>query len=44
MSEWTWELRIGVPDSEGSPIRVVLPDRAAIVPPGEICTLLLPED
>jgi trehalose/maltose hydrolase-like predicted phosphorylase len=38
------QLRIGVPDSEESPIRVVLPDRAVTVAPGETCTLLLPED
>ncbi|GHB31519.1 family 65 glycosyl hydrolase [Streptomyces umbrinus] len=37
-------LRIGVPDSEESPIRVVLTDRAVTVAPGETCTLLLPED
>ncbi|MGX1910118.1 glycoside hydrolase family 65 protein [Streptomyces phaeochromogenes] len=38
------QLRIGVPDSEESPIRVVLTDRAVTVAPGETCTLLLPED
>ncbi|MFI2368076.1 glycoside hydrolase family 65 protein [Streptomyces sp. NPDC018833] len=38
------QLRIGVPDSEESPIRVVLADRAVTVAPGETCTLLLPED
>ncbi|BBC29617.1 Trehalose 6-phosphate phosphorylase [Streptomyces graminofaciens] len=37
-------LRIGVPDSEEAPIRVVLPDRAVTVAPGETCTLLLRED
>ncbi|MGW2512249.1 glycoside hydrolase family 65 protein [Streptomyces scopuliridis] len=38
------QLRIGVPDSEESPIRVVLTDRAVSVAPGETRTLLLPED
>ncbi|MDW4910195.1 glycosyl hydrolase family 65 protein [Streptomyces sp. ADMS] len=37
------QLRIGVPDSEEAPIRVVLSDRAVTVAPGETCTLLLPE-
>ncbi|TLS41202.1 glycoside hydrolase family 65 protein [Streptomyces montanus] len=36
------QLGIGVPDSEESPIRVVLPDRAVTVAPGETCTLVLP--
>ncbi|MEU3145797.1 MULTISPECIES: glycoside hydrolase family 65 protein [unclassified Streptomyces] len=35
-------LRIDVPDSEQSPIRVVLADRAVTVAPGETCTLALP--
>ncbi|MBL3668881.1 glycoside hydrolase family 65 protein [Streptomyces sp. M2CJ-2] len=35
-------LRIGVPDSEQSPIRVVLADRAVTVAPGETCRLVLP--
>ncbi|MFE7814307.1 glycoside hydrolase family 65 protein [Streptomyces sp. NPDC057433] len=35
-------LRIDVPDSEQSPIRVVLADRAVTVAPGETCTLVLP--
>ncbi|MFJ6556172.1 glycoside hydrolase family 65 protein [Streptomyces luteogriseus] len=38
------QLRLGVPDSEESPIRVVLPDRAVTVAPGEVCTLRLPQD
>ncbi|MXM64679.1 glycoside hydrolase family 65 protein [Streptomyces sp. HUCO-GS316] len=38
------QLRLGVPDSGESPIRVVLTDRAVTVAPGETCTLLLPED
>ncbi|MET8946852.1 glycosyl hydrolase family 65 protein [Streptomyces sp. NPDC004542] len=36
-------LEIGVPDSEESPIRVVLADRAVTIAPGETCTLVLPE-
>ena len=36
------QLRIGVPDSEESPIRVVLTDRAVTIAPGETCTLVLP--
>jgi trehalose/maltose hydrolase-like predicted phosphorylase len=36
------QLRISVPDSEESPIRVVLPDRAVTVAPGDACTLVLP--
>ncbi|MDX3758495.1 glycoside hydrolase family 65 protein [Streptomyces mirabilis] len=36
------QLRIGVPDSEESPIRVVLADRAVSIAPGETCTLVLP--
>ncbi|ARF53400.1 glycoside hydrolase family 65 protein [Streptomyces gilvosporeus] len=35
-------LRITVPASEETPIRVVLPDRAVTVAPGETCTLKLP--
>ncbi|MDX3633422.1 MULTISPECIES: glycoside hydrolase family 65 protein [Streptomyces] len=35
-------LRIDVPDSEESPIRVVLPDRAVTIAPGETCALVLP--
>jgi trehalose/maltose hydrolase-like predicted phosphorylase len=37
------QLEIRVPDSEESPIRVVLADRAVTVAPGETCTLVLPE-
>lgn len=37
-------LRVGVPDSEESSIRVVLPDRAVTVAPGETCTLELNEE
>ncbi|KUO19301.1 glycoside hydrolase family 65 protein [Streptomyces dysideae] len=36
------QLEIGVPDSEESPIRVVLADRAVTIAPGETCTLVLP--
>ncbi|MEV5312470.1 glycosyl hydrolase family 65 protein [Streptomyces sp. NPDC052610] len=36
------QLEIRVPDSEESPIRVVLADRAVTVAPGETCTLILP--
>jgi trehalose/maltose hydrolase-like predicted phosphorylase len=36
------QLCIGVPDSEESPIRVVLADRAVSIAPGETCTLVLP--
>ncbi|MFI1332984.1 glycoside hydrolase family 65 protein [Streptomyces sp. NPDC020845] len=36
------ELCIRVPDSEESPIRVVLPDRAVTVAQGETCALVLP--
>lgn len=36
------QLEISVPDSEESPIRVVLADRAVTVAPGETCTLVLP--
>ncbi|MFI7296613.1 glycoside hydrolase family 65 protein [Streptomyces sp. NPDC050121] len=36
-------LQIGIPDSEETPIRVVLPDRAVTIAPGETCTLVLPE-
>jgi trehalose/maltose hydrolase-like predicted phosphorylase len=36
------QLRIGAPDSEESPIRVVLADRAVTIAPGETCTLVLP--
>ncbi|MER6404232.1 glycosyl hydrolase family 65 protein [Streptomyces viridosporus] len=35
-------LRVGVPSSEESPIRVVLADRAVTIAPGETCTLVLP--
>ncbi|MFF9815330.1 glycoside hydrolase family 65 protein [Streptomyces sp. NPDC014006] len=37
------QLEIDVPDSEESPIRVVLADRAVTIAPGETCTLVLPE-
>ncbi|SFG73866.1 glycoside hydrolase family 65 protein [Streptomyces mirabilis] len=37
------QLEIGVPDSEESPIRVVLADRAVTIAPGETCTLVLAE-
>ncbi|GAB2920871.1 glycoside hydrolase family 65 protein [Streptomyces heilongjiangensis] len=37
------QLEINVPDSEESPIRVVLADRAVTVAPGETCTLVLPD-
>ncbi|WP_369386572.1 glycoside hydrolase family 65 protein [Streptomyces sp. CG1] len=37
------QLDIAVPDSEESPIRVVLADRAVTIAPGETCTLTLPE-
>lgn len=37
------QLRIGVPDSEESPIRVVLADRAVTIAPGETCTLVRPQ-
>jgi trehalose/maltose hydrolase-like predicted phosphorylase len=36
------QLEIRVPDSEESPLRVVLADRAVTVAPGEICTLVVP--
>ncbi len=36
------QLEISVPDSEESPIRVVLTDRAVTIAPGETCTLVLP--
>ncbi|MFD7445640.1 glycoside hydrolase family 65 protein [Streptomyces sp. NPDC059909] len=36
------QLRIGVPDSEETPIRVVLTDRAVTIAPGETCRLVLP--
>lgn len=36
------ELRIGVPDSAESPLRVLLPDRAVTVAPGETRTLAVP--
>ncbi|MEU4874493.1 glycosyl hydrolase family 65 protein [Streptomyces sp. NPDC021608] len=36
-------LRIGVPASEESSIRVMLPDRAVTLAPGETCTLVLSE-
>ncbi|MER6085951.1 glycosyl hydrolase family 65 protein [Streptomyces sp. NPDC001833] len=37
-------LEIAVPDSERSPIRVVLADRAVTIAPGETCTLMLREE
>ncbi|MFJ8113349.1 glycoside hydrolase family 65 protein [Streptomyces sp. NPDC096132] len=37
-------LEIGVPDSEESPLRVVLADRAVTVAPGETCTLVVPAE
>ncbi|MGW2780203.1 glycoside hydrolase family 65 protein [Streptomyces populi] len=37
------EVEIHVPQSEESPLRVVLADRAVTVAPGETCTLVLPE-
>jgi trehalose/maltose hydrolase-like predicted phosphorylase len=37
------QLEIRVPDSEESPIRVVLADRAVTVAPGETCMLVLPQ-
>ncbi|GAB2448914.1 glycoside hydrolase family 65 protein [Streptomyces incanus] len=36
------QLELGVPDSEGAPVRVVLADRAVTIAPGETCTLQLP--
>ncbi|MFE9922480.1 glycoside hydrolase family 65 protein [Streptomyces sp. NPDC005774] len=36
------QLELGVPDSEESPVRVVLADRAVTIAPGETCTLQLP--
>jgi trehalose/maltose hydrolase-like predicted phosphorylase len=36
------QLRISVPDSEETPIRVVLTNRAVTVAPGDVCTLVLP--
>jgi trehalose/maltose hydrolase-like predicted phosphorylase len=36
------QLEIRVPDSEESPLRVVLADRAVTVAPGETCTLVVP--
>ncbi|MFF4713151.1 glycoside hydrolase family 65 protein [Streptomyces eurythermus] len=36
------QLDISVPDSDESPIRVMLADRAVTVAPGETCTLTLP--
>jgi hypothetical protein len=36
-------VEIHVPQSEESPLRVVLADRAVTVAPGETCTLVLPE-
>ncbi|MGW5215738.1 glycoside hydrolase family 65 protein [Streptomyces sp. NPDC004051] len=35
-------LELGVPNSEESPVRVVLADRAVTIAPGETCTLRLP--
>ncbi|WP_181793391.1 glycoside hydrolase family 65 protein [Streptomyces sp. WELS2] len=37
------QLGISVPDSDESPIRVVLADRAVTMAPGETCTLALPD-
>ncbi len=37
-------LELAVPDSEESPVRVVLADRAVTVAPGETCMLQLPTD
>ncbi len=37
-------LEIAVPDSERSPIRAVLADRAVAIAPGETCTLMLREE
>ncbi|UXY23526.1 glycoside hydrolase family 65 protein [Streptomyces cynarae] len=34
------QLWMGVPDSDGAPIRVALPDRTVTIAPGETCTLL----
>ncbi|MBD0422688.1 glycoside hydrolase family 65 protein [Streptomyces sp. TRM S81-3] len=36
------QVQIRVPDSEASPIRVMLADRAVTIAPGETCTLVLP--
>ncbi|MEU2052420.1 glycoside hydrolase family 65 protein [Streptomyces bungoensis] len=37
------QLEIGVPDSEETPIRIMLADRAVTIAPGETCTLVLPD-
>ncbi|GAB1332127.1 glycoside hydrolase family 65 protein [Streptomyces sennicomposti] len=37
------ELEISVPDSEESPIRVMLVDRAVTIAPGETCSLRVPD-
>ncbi|MFJ1730534.1 glycoside hydrolase family 65 protein [Streptomyces sp. NPDC088254] len=37
------QLEISVPDSEESPIRVVLADRAVTIAPGETCSLIVPD-
>ncbi|WP_225829951.1 glycoside hydrolase family 65 protein [Streptomyces sp. NK08204] len=37
------QLELCVPDSEETPIRVVLADRAVTITPGETCTLVLPD-
>ncbi|MFF2848837.1 glycoside hydrolase family 65 protein [Streptomyces sp. NPDC058001] len=36
------QVEIAVPESVESPIRVVLADRAVTIPPGEICSLVVP--
>ncbi|MDN0199106.1 glycosyl hydrolase family 65 protein [Streptomyces sp. S.PNR 29] len=38
------QLRIGIPDSEESPVRLVLTDRTVTIAPGETRTLPLPEN
>ncbi|MGX4695322.1 glycoside hydrolase family 65 protein [Streptomyces sp. JNUCC 63] len=37
------QLEISVPDSEESPIRVMLADRAVTITPGETCSLVIPQ-
>ncbi|MFJ8942830.1 glycoside hydrolase family 65 protein [Streptomyces sp. NPDC102395] len=37
------QLEISVPDSEESPIRVMLADRAVTIAPGETCSLVVPD-
>lgn len=37
------QLEISVPDSDESPIRVMLADRAVTVAPGETCSLVVPD-